>query len=463
MWCVSVRSRGEKSGKKFGRKSNIVAKGVTMKGTAIVWFRNDLRIKDHQSLFDACQSHQKVLAYYVFDPELYKNTPYGFKKTGAFRTQFLIETLKELQQALLSLNISLVVSHNPPHFDLPNLIKKHEATHVYMQKEWTTEEFETLKKVQANCSSEIVFVENYEQFLFHPNDIPFDLDQLPEIFTVFRKKCEATVRIRPLVSDAKPMPKSNLLPQESPIPTLQSLGFETPPKDPRTSFPFSGGMLAGQARMRHYGWESQKLSIYKKTRNGLLGTDYSSKYSAWLANGSLSPKMIYWDLKSYENQIEKNESTYWLFFELVWRDYFKFISLKHQNHIFLLGGIKNRDYPWKSDPTLLKQWIEGQTPEPFVNANMLELKQTGWMSNRGRQNVASYFCKNMFIDWRMGAAYFEAMLIDYDVHSNYGNWMYVAGVGNDPRDRKFNIPLQAERYDPSGLYQKKWLQTKLLL
>jgi len=70
---------------------------------------------------------------------------------------------------------------------------------------------------------------------------------------------------------------------------------------------------------------------------------------------------------------------------------------------------------------------------------MIELQKTGWMSNRGRQNVASYFAKDLLLDWRIGAAYFESQLIDYDVHSNYGNWMYVAGVGNDPRDRKFNV------------------------
>ena len=96
-----------------------------------------------------------------------------------------------------------------------------------------------------------------------------------------------------------------------------------------------------------------------------------------------------------------------------------------------------------------------------MNANMIELAQTGWMSNRGRQNVASYFSKDMGLDWRIGAAYFESMLIDYDVHSNYGNWMYVAGVGNDPRDRKFNVALQAERYDPNGRFQRTWLQTSL--
>ena len=92
---------------------------------------------------------------------------------------------------------------------------------------------------------------------------------------------------------------------------------------------------------------------------------------------------------------------------------------------------------------------------------MIELRETGWMSNRGRQNVASYWAKELKQDWRIGAAYFESMLIDYDVHSNWGNWMYNAGVGNDPRDRVFNIKSQTERYDGQGKFRKLWLQETL--
>ncbi|WP_273567781.1 FAD-binding domain-containing protein [Maribacter halichondriae] len=108
-----------------------------------------------------------------------------------------------------------------------------------------------------------------------------------------------------------------------------------------------------------------------------------------------------------------------------------------------------------------KKWIEGTTKEPFVNANMKEIAKTGWMSNRGRQNVASFWAKELEQDWRIGAAYFESLLIDYDVHSNWGNWMYQSGVGNDPRDRNFNIKRQAEMYDANGKFQNLWLQETL--
>ena len=146
---------------------------------------------------------------------------------------------------------------------------------------------------------------------------------------------------------------------------------------------------------------------------------------------------------------------------MIWRDYFKYISIKHGDSIFKIGGILHKNYSWSENKKTIQEWIDGETNDDFVNANMIELKKTGWMSNRGRQNVASYFAKELKLDWRIGAAYFEAILLDYDVHSNYGNWMYVSGVGNDPRDRKFNTQLQAARYDPSHLFRKRWLQQTL--
>lgn len=231
--------------------------------------------------------------------------------------------------------------------------------------------------------------------------------------------------------------------------------------DQRSAFTFKGGESSALQRVQYYFWNSKKLAFYKRTRNGLVGTDYSSKLSAWLANGSLSARTIYWEVKRFEEEVEQNQDTYWLIFELIWRDYFKYVSLKYGNQIFQLEGIMNRTYEWYREQHVLLNWINGQTEDDFVNANMLELKHTGWMSNRGRQNVASYWAKHLQQDWRIGAAYFESMLIDYDVHSNWGNWMYNSGVGNDPRNRTFNTKRQAEMYDPHRKYQQLWLQPTL--
>ncbi len=423
----------------------------------LVWFRNDLRVNDNRSLFKACLKKGKIMAVYCFDPRHFAETNYGFKKTGKFRAQFLLETVFELYHALKEKNIPLFVFYGKPEDIIPNMIKDYEISTVFLQREWTSEEYHVYSKVK-NQNSNVTFTEEYDQFLWHPDDIPFSgFSEIPEMFTVFRKKCEAFVKIRPTVS-IKKQPDTNWVQPVSFSLSPDDLGLGAFTVHPYSAFPFHGGESAALKRLKNYLFETQNLSSYKQTRNGLIGKDYSSKCSAWLANGSISARTIYWEIQKYEREITKNEDTYWLVFELIWRDYFKYISLKHGNKIFQLNGISEKKYAWKFNDKALHQWINGNTPEPFVNANMLELKQTGYMSNRGRQNAASYWAKEWEQDWRVAAAYFESMLIDYDVHSNYGNWLYNAGVGNDPRDRKFNIKRQAEMYDAEGEYQKLWLK-----
>ena len=300
----------------------------------------------------------------------------------------------------------------------------------------------------------------YNQFLYHPDDINFEISKTPQVFTVFRKKLEKYIAIRKEVALTK-QPESNRIKNSTVIPSLEDLGFHNFETHTHSAFPFKGGQTEALKRLNNYFFNTKKLGFYKNTRNGLVGVDYSSKFSPWLANGSISTRTIYWKVKQFEQDYFKNQSTYWLIFELIWRDYFKYISLKHGNQIFKLEGIQKKAYEWSKDEDQINAWIHGKTRSDFVNANMIELKATGWMSNRGRQNVASYFAKTLELDWRIGAAYFESLLIDYDVHSNYGNWMYVSGVGNDPRNRKFNVQLQAERYDANGKFRSLWLQQSL--
>lgn len=428
--------------------------------TALVWFRNDLRVQDNVVLNQSINENKTIVACYFFDPRHYENSHFGFKKTDKFRTQFLIETIQDLKANLKPLNIELFVFNEKPEIEIPRLIKEYNINNIYLQKEWTSEEQDVSQKVKSSVSTNTRFIELYNQFLYNPEDINMSFSEIPNVFTNFRKKVEKYSTIRPLeINDL--VDKVDNISNNTKIPTLKDLGIEDFETHPNSAFPFKGGENSALARLTNYFFETKKLGVYKKTRNGLLGKNYSSKFSAWLANGSISARTIYWNINAFEKENYKNESTYWLIFELIWRDYFKYISLKHQNNIFKIDGILKKEYDWKSDEKQIQKWINGETKSAFVNANMIELKKTGWMSNRGRQNVASFFAKDMLLDWRIGAAYFESILIDYDVHSNYGNWMYVAGVGNDPRNRKFNVDLQAERYDPNGKFQKLWLQETL--
>lgn len=432
----------------------------TKKKNGLVWFGNNLRVNDNMALALACEQHETVVGVFCFDPNWFKETGYGFKKTEKFRARFLIESVEELKQHLLKHNIPLYVHFENPKEVLPKLIEKYGFSHIYLQKEWTQEETDTLKQVKKSLLElllEVEWVEIYDQFLFHPEDIPYSsFSSIPDIFTEFRKKCEKFSEVKNEVN-INGFYNPTHIENQTEIPTRKALGFQDFETDPRSAFPFKGGEIQAIARLNEYFWETKKLAWYKKTRNGLLGKDYSSKFSPWLANGCISARQIFWEVKKFEAEVTKNQDTYWLIFELIWRDYFKYVSLKHGNKLFKIGGIFNRNYQWKNDKNELHNWINGQTDEPFVNANMKELALTGWMSNRGRQNVASYWAMHREQDWRIGAAYFESMLLDYDVHSNWGNWQYNSGVGNDPRNRTFNIKRQAEMYDGESRFQKKWL------
>ncbi len=427
----------------------------------LIWFRNNLRVADNRSVYNACQG-ESVIAVYFFDPRHYAIGDFGFKKTEKYRARFLIESVTELKANLLKLNITLLVFHDKPENVILNLVKEHEIKNIYLQKEWTRDENQVLDALIAKIPALVNIEECYDQFLFHPEDLPYSgIENIPQVFTQFRKKCEKYSEVRSIIEVPSSMPENNLRDDHTKIPNLKALGLKTFEVDSRTAFPFKGGEEQALKRVQDYFWETEKLTFYKKTRNGLIGKDYSSKLSAWLANGSISPRTIYWEIIRFEKEVQKNDSTYWLIFELIWRDYFKYVSLKHGSKLFQIGGILDKEYMWKNSEGTKKRWIAGDTKEPFVNANMKEFAATGWMSNRGRQNVASFWAKELEQDWRIGAAYFESMLLDYDVHSNWGNWMYNSGVGNDPRDRKFNIQGQAERYDGQGKFQNLWLQERL--
>ncbi len=427
--------------------------------TVLVWFRNDLRVRDNHSLKNAIASGKRVVGFYCFDPAQFAQTAYGFKKTGKYRSQFLIETIADLKLSLDTLNIDLLIHHNETLNSIASIVGQYNVTEIYLQCEWTRDEKEVLETVKYKLP-DVVFHEKYDQFLFHPSDIPYESSQaIPKVFTEFRKKCEKEASVIEVIENNEALGAHNKLKEnDTVVPSLEVLGFKDFKKDERTAFPFLGGETAAMERIQSYFWETKNLAQYKQTRNGLVGQEYSSKFSAWLALGCVSARQIYWEVRRFEKEVKKNQDTYWMIFELIWRDYFKYVSLKHGSKIFQIGGILDKEYDWGNSKAALEEWINGNTKYDFVNANMIELKETGWMSNRGRQNVASFWAKELKQDWRVGAAYFESTLIDYDVHSNWGNWMYQAGVGNDPRDRKFNIEKQADRYDPNNEYVNLWLE-----
>lgn len=419
----------------------------------IYWFRNDLRIEDNINLLKACEYADEIIPVYVIDKDLTSNSWLGIEKFGAYRKQFLLESLRDLHKALAAKHSGLLIYEGNLVEVFKSIELNYSSSHIFAQVGLGTEE-----QRQESLLTEAGFKLNLsdDHTLYLPNNLPFEISQTPETFTVFRKKIEkyATVPAK----NHKVKIKSAVEPNHfiaSQLPFFETTNKST---HPNSAFPFAGGRQSGLKRLADYLWQTDSITTYKETRNGLIGTNYSSKLSAWLALGCLSAREVYDEIVKYEKEKTKNESTYWLYFELLWRDFFSFMLMKHKDKIFKKSGIQgvNDNRPYR--PKQLTMWIAGETNDAFVNANMKELAETGFMSNRGRQVVASYLVNDLNCDWRYGAAYFEKMLIDYDPGSNYGNWQYIAGVGNDPRpDRYFNPKTQAERYDPSGAFQKLWL------
>lgn len=427
----------------------------------LVWFRNDLRIRDNETLSRAIQSGSQVIPVYCFDPRMYANTSLGFPKTGAIRAKFILESITDLRTSLQKIGGDIIILQGKPEVEIPRLAEQVMADAIFFSKEITSEERNVDKSLEQTAFSKGIACENFWQStLYHLDDLPFPIKQTPEVFTQFRKEVEKQSKIRATFSEIKEIkfPQTELKSLLGEVPKLSHLGLEEPKSDVQSWLEMKGGESSALGRLRSYFWEKDLLKVYKETRNGMIGMDYSSKFSPWLALGCISPRTIYEEVKKYERERRKNESTYWLIFELIWRDYFRFIAKKHGDKIFDIQGIKHQKDSWRRDKAQFERWVEGMTGVPFVDANMRELKETGFMSNRGRQNVASFLVNDLGIDWTWGATYFESQLIDYDVCSNWGNWMYVGGVGNDPREnRYFNILRQANNYDKKGEFVRLWI------
>ena len=337
-------------------------------------------------------------------------------------------------------------------------------------------------------------------FLTVPSrDIPFQSPRdLPDVFTRYRNKVEplreAPRRVLPRPTNLSPLPEV-IPPQRAPFtisttledtisallkPLSSFMGLTNPPKQPKdatSAHPFYGGEAAAHKRVEHL-VTSGIMTTYKDMRNGTLGPDFSTKLSAWLALGCITARTIHKYLLDFEEgrtELGKgargygkgeNKGTAAVRFELLWRDYFRLATRKFGPRLFRIGGFKadastSWHYPQKSPETQkrVSRFLEGKTGNGFIDASMRELFLTGYTSNRLRQNVASFLAKHMSVDWRVGAEWYECMLADYDLSSNWGNWQYNAGVGNDPREaRTFNPVKQGFDYDPSGEYVKMWVE-----
>ncbi|MDA8929848.1 DASH family cryptochrome [Bacteroidia bacterium] len=394
----------------------------------IHWFRKDQRVSDHEILSRLAQ-FDSVTAFYIHEEKYDAQHPLGFDWVSKKRKTFLKESLLELAAKLDLLGIGFHIFKNINELEASRILQEKTLTY---QRCCGTEERKQENNVLEIHADEVYTFNHFT--LVDQENLPFELHQMPKTFTPFKNKVGKYGSYSQTIALPK-LPKNSI------------------------SFELKGGENPALNRLKYYLNDSNLIATYKETRNGMVGSDYSSRLSPWLALGNVSARTVFDYIVQYENEVISNESTYWLIFELLWRDFFQLQLQIHRDRFFKKGGIQQKEIKSSQNEQIFWQWANGETGDDLVDANMRELNATGWMSNRGRQNVASYLIHDLGIDWRWGAAYLESQLIDYDPAGNYGNWMYIAGIGHDPRPfRKFNTQGQAERYDADRSYRDLWLK-----
>jgi deoxyribodipyrimidine photo-lyase len=440
----------------------------------IYWFRNDLRIIDNPAFTKACLEADYLIPVYLhhqnYQNSYHQNsdqtsdqtsemTPWGFERVGIHRQVFLNEALADLKQQLKKLGSNLFEYDGSPQEIFPRLVETLGATSIYCEQIEAPEEKDQVGVIKK---AGIDLQEWWQSSMLNPEDLPFSPDSMPDMFTKFRQEIErikikyeapiaTPVNIPPLPNSVK---ETELYFSEARL-DLKSLKNSEFLGD-ANYLNFKGGQSHAQKHIDQY-FKRRLPDTYKQTRNQLIGMDYSSKFSPWLALGCCSPRQLAKHIDDYEVSFGANEGSYWLWFELLWRDYFRFLHFKYGNKLYRGKGLSTLMSPL-FDANKFKQWSEGNTGDSLIDAGMRELKISGYLSNRLRQVVASYWIHDMGGDWRAGCAWFESQLIDYDVYSNQGNWLYIAGRGTDPRGgRAFNVAKQTKDHDPDGVYRNIWL------
>ena len=444
-----------------------------MKKIGLYLFTNDLRINDNQLLHYASQSVDKLICVIVeptlvrFSADLAQGQSYG-----AHRQAFVSQSIVNLKSNLVKLGQQLVVirsNHLEPgaaEKTLSQIIVSQNVTHFFANAHCGYDERQLIHSVLRR-HAELIARLPHHSTLFDLHELSFELSKVPSSFTKFRKLVEHLD-----VNDDETV-ISRLPPAVTPAQKSAISLFSSPNDESAVTSEYLGGEDAGLAHLDNYFSHDYALN-YKQTRNAFDGIENSTKFSPWLALGCVSPKTIYRHLKQFEAEQGSNDSTYWIYFELLWREYFYWKCLLLGSSLF--GETSNHKLDSSnSSETLnlnLAKWKSGNTNYPIVDACMRQLNTTGYMSNRGRQLAASCLIYELGIDWRHGAAYFESQLIDYDVASNWGNWAYIAGALRpqvstqtnkqknanqaQPKSRHFDLGKQTDMYDPDHAFINKW-------
>jgi deoxyribodipyrimidine photo-lyase len=419
--------------------------------TILVWFRNDLRIHDNEILLEAIRKADKVLPVYCFDPYYFKPNLSGNPKTGNIRVRFLLESVASLRKNLQGIGGELIVRIGNPAEILPQLADEYQVSEVYHHREVAHEETEISEQVETALWKIKLNLKHFiGHTLYHKEDLPFPIKDIPDSFALFKKKVERDSNVRPCIATPESITTPEII-EHGEIPTLRMLGLDEPIADPRAINKFIGGEDEALTQLDDFFTSNTHLVTGKKGSFINL-----SKLSPWISLGCISLRQVYWEITKHQ---QLNNTNYpGMLLDLLWRDYFRFMFKKHGPKFIALKD-PSYDVPGDviSSNELFERWEHGETGVPLVDAIMHELNATGYISNYHRQIAAGFLVKELKVDWKKGAAYFEEKLIDYSPASNWGNWAFIAGV-NDARESRYTVAsLPVTEQTAKSDYIETWL------
>ena len=419
--------------------------------TALVWFRDDLRLSDHPALSAAAKSHSKVVCAFVLDDK----AP-GIRPPGGAARWWLAHSLRALQASLRERGASLVLRKGSAAEIIPAVARETGAEAVYWNEIDQIPQRKLEDQVAAALAERDIAAHRLPgDLLASPSQIRNKENRGLRVFTPFWRRVQA------LGDPPEPLPAPAALRGVKDIGSDRLEDWALEPTRPD----WAGGLRDNWSP----GEVSAQVALKAFLGRGIAGyaadrdrpdRDGTSRLSPHLRFGEISPRQI-WHAARFaaaehphlSADIEKFLS------ELGWREFcrhllFDFPDLATQNLQHHFDG-----FPWKQDAKALKAWQRGQTGYPIVDAGMRELWHTGVMHNRVRMVVASFLVKHLLIDWRDGEQWFWDTLVDADAGSNPANWQWVAGSGADaaPYFRVFNPILQGEKFDPDGAYVRRWV------
>jgi deoxyribodipyrimidine photo-lyase len=402
--------------------------------TTIVLLTRDLRVHDHPALADAARTSDHVVPLFVLDDALLAS---GYARPN--RVQFLVDSLLDLDRALRALGGSLVIRRGDPVRETLAIAHATGARAVHLSADVSAFARRRERRLAAGCAERGIALRTFPGVtIVDPGALRPPGGDHFRVFTPYWHRWRAHPRRAPA-----PRPRRVSLPPDlirGGIPEPSALAAGAP--SPRV---IRGGERRGRARLR--AWARGGVTHYTE-RHDALDTEGTSRLSADLHFGCLSPLEV-------EAACPGGPGGEAFARQLCWRDF-------HHQVTAAFPAIAREDYRprgqrWRDDAALLDAWKAGRTGSPLVDAGMRQLAAEGWMPNRARLVAAAYLVKTLGIDWRLGARHFLDLLVDGDIANNSGNWQWVAGTGNDTRpNRAFNPLRQAERFDPEGVYVRRW-------